>query len=47
MADAPRDTGFYDTAYGHFSDELYAASVKRRSARTSARTRKPLTHLLG
>jgi SAM-dependent methyltransferase len=25
MADAPRDTGFYDTAYGHFSDELYAA----------------------
>ena len=25
MADAPRDTDFYDTAYGHFSDELYAA----------------------
>ena len=25
MADAPRDTGFYDTAYGHFSDELYRA----------------------
>ena len=25
MADAPRDTGFYDTAYGHFSEELYAA----------------------
>jgi hypothetical protein len=38
MADASRDTGFYDTAYGHFSDELYAAIRQAAFGEDIART---------